>query len=158
MKSWIGEYGKIAAMAIILAVLFAFVWNRTDHGYLGALSKAEPKSFLKATDNSDFLVQLKPRPDPVLTVSVSKLKYQRRYDLLHGKEISARAVDADGRELPVSVITLIAPDGSQLEKELNPEAFWTAQRGVYESTYQAEENYQGAYIRKVTKVCRVTVD
>ena len=76
MKSWIGEYGKIAAMAIILAVLFAFVWNRTDHGYLGALSKAEPKSFLKATDNSDFLVQLKPRPDPVLTVSVSKLKYQ----------------------------------------------------------------------------------
>ena len=104
MKSWIGEYGKIAAMAIILAVLFAFVWNRTDHGYLGALSKAEPKSFLKATDNSDFLVQLKPRPDPVLTVSVSKLKYQRRYDLLHGKEISARAVDADGRELPVSVI------------------------------------------------------
>ena len=95
MKSWIGEYGKIAAMAIILAVLFAFVWNRTDHGYLGALSKAEPKSFLKATDNSDFLVQLKPRPDPVLTVSVSKLKYQRRYDLLHGKEISARAVDAE---------------------------------------------------------------
>ena len=93
MKSWIGEYGKIAAMAIILAVLFAFVWNRTDHGYLGALSKAEPKSFLKATDNSDFLVQLKPRPDPVLTVSVSKLKYQRRYDLLYGKEISARAVD-----------------------------------------------------------------
>ena len=147
MKSWIGEYGKIAAMAIILAVLFAFVWNRTDHGYLGALSKAEPKSFLKATDNSDFLVQLKPRPDPVLTVSVSKLKYQRRYDLLHGKEISARAVDADGRELPVSVIKLIAP-----------EAFWTAQRGVYEITYQAEENYQGAYIRKVTKVCRVTVD
>ena len=130
MKSWIGEYGKIAAMAIILAVLFAFVWNRTDRGYLGALSKAEPKSFLKATDNSDFLVQLKPRPDPVLTVSVSKLKYQRRYDLLHGKEISARAVDADGR----------------------------AQRGVYEITYQAEENYQGAYIRKVTKVCRVTVD
>ena len=118
MKSWIGEYGKIAAMAIILAVLFAFVWNRTDRGYLGALSKAEPKSFLKATDNSDFLVQLKPRPDPVLTVSVSKLKYQRRYDLLHGKEISARAVDADGRELPVSVIKLIAPDGSQLEKEL----------------------------------------
>ena len=117
MKSWIGEYGKIAAMAIILAVLFAFVWNRTDRGYLGALSKAEPKSFLKATDNSDFLVQLKPRPDPVLTVSVSKL-----------------------------------------EKELNPEAFWTAQRGVYEITYQAEENYQGAYIRKVTKVCRVTVD
>ena len=106
MKSWIGEYGKIAAMAIILAVLFAFVWNRTDRGYLGALSKAEPKSFLKATDNSDFLVQLKPRPDPVLTVSVSKLKYQRRYDLLHGKEISARAVDADGRELPVSVIKL----------------------------------------------------
>ena len=158
MKSWIGEYGKIAAMAIILAVLFAFVWNRTDHGYLGALSKAEPKSFLKATDNSDFLVQLKPRPDPVLTVSVSKLKYQRRYDLLHGKEISARAVDADGRELPVSVIKLIAPDGSQLEKDLNPEAFWTAQRGVYEITYQAEENYQGAYIRKVTKVCRVTVD
>ena len=148
MKSWIGEYGKIAAMAIILAVLFAFVWNRTD----------QPKSFLKATDNSDFLVQLKPRPDPVLTVSVSKLKYQRRYDLLHGKEISARAVDADGRELPVSVIKLIAPDGSQLEKELNPEAFWTAQRGVYEITYQAEENYQGAYIRKVTKVCRVTVD
>ena len=95
MKSWIGEYGKIAAMAIILAVLFAFVWNRTDRGYLGALSKAEPKSFLKATDNSDFLVQLKPRPDPVLTVSVSKLKYQRRYDLLHGKEISARAVDAE---------------------------------------------------------------
>ena len=135
MKSWIGEYGKIAAMAIILAVLFAFVWNRTDRGYLGALSKAEPKSFLKATD-----------------------KYQRRYDLLHGKEISARAVDADGRELPVSVIKLIAPDGSQLEKELNPEAFWTAQRGVYEITYQAEENYQGAYIRKVTKVCRVTVD
>ena len=86
MKSWIGEYGKIAAMAIILAVLFAFVWNRTDHGYLGALSKAEPKSFLKATDNSDFLVQLKPRPDPVLTVSVSKLKYQRRYDLLHGNQ------------------------------------------------------------------------
>ena len=70
MKSWIGEYGKIAAMAIILAVLFAFVWNRTDRGYLGALSKAEPKSFLKATDNSDFLVQLKPRPDPVLTVSL----------------------------------------------------------------------------------------
>ena len=64
VKSWIGEYGKIAAMAIILAVLFAFVWNRTDRGYLGALSKAEPKSFLKATDNSDFLVQLKPRPDP----------------------------------------------------------------------------------------------
>ena len=60
-----------------------------------------------------------------MTVSVSKLKYQRRYDLLHGKEISARAVDADGRELPVSVIKLIAPDGSQLEKELNPEAFWT---------------------------------
>ena len=86
MKSWIGEYGKITAMAIILAVLFAFVWNRTDRGYLGALSKAEPKSFLKATDNSDFLVQLKPRPDPVLTVSVSKLKYQRRYDLLHGKK------------------------------------------------------------------------
>jgi len=158
VKSWIGEYGKIAAMAIILAVLFAFVWNRTDRGYLGALSKAEPKSFLKAADNSDFLVQLKPRPDPVLTVSISKLKYQRRYDLLHGKEISARAVDADGRELPVSVIKLIAPDGSQLEKKLNPEAFWTAQRGVYEITYQAEENYQGAYIRKVTKVCRVTVD
>lgn len=56
------------------------------------------------------------------------------------------------------MIKLIAPDGSQLEKELNPEAFWTAQRGVYEITYQAEENYQGAYIRKVTKVCRVTVD
>ena len=127
MKSWIGEYGKIAAMAIILAVLFAFVWNRTDRGYLGALSKAEPKSFLKATDNSDFLVQLKPRPDPVLTVSVSKLKYQRRYDLLHGKEISDQGLwSADGRELPVSVIKLIAPDGSQLEKE-------TKSRGVLDS-------------------------
>ena len=131
-------------------VLIVDIWAR--------FQRQRPKSFLKATDNSDFLVQLKPRPDPVLTVSVSKLKYQRRYDLLHGKEISARAVDADGRELPVSVIKLIAPDGSQLEKELNPEAFWTAQRGVYEITYQAEENYQGAYIRKVTKVCRVTVD
>ena len=160
LYSLLASGGQLHRLAELFfdGILFAFVWNRTDHGYLGALSKAEPKSFLKATDNSDFLVQLKPRPDPVLTVSVSKLKYQRRYDLLHGKEISARAVDADGRELPVSVIKLIAPDGSQLEKELNPEAFWTAQRGVYEITYQAEENYQGAYIRKVTKVCRVTVD
>ena len=144
MKSWIGEYGKIAAMAIILAVLFAFVWNRTDRGYLGALSKAEPKSFLKATDNSDFLVQLKPRPDPVLTVSVSKLKYQRRYDLLHGKEISARAVDADGRELPVSVNkTDRSRWKSARKRKLNPEAFWTAQRGVYEITYQAEGKLSG---------------
>ncbi len=121
-------------------VLIMDIWAR--------FQKAEPKSFLKATDNSDFLVQLKPRPDPVLTVSVSKLKYQRRYDLLHGKEISARAVDADGRELPVSVIKLIAPDGSQLEKELNPEAFWTAQRGVYEITYQAEETIRGLILEK----------
>lgn len=148
MKSWIGEYGKIAAMAIILAVLFAFVWNRTDRGYLGALSKAEPKSFLKATDNSDFLVQLKPRPDPVLTVSVSKLKYQRRYDLLHGKEISARAVDADGRELPVSVIKLIAPDGSQLEKELNPEAFWTAQRVFMRLLIRQRKTIRGLILEK----------
>lgn len=94
----------------------------------------------------------------VFLMNYKNLYEEKKFEDLHGKEISARAVDADGRELPVSVIKLIAPDGSQLEKELNPEAFWTAQRGVYEITYQAEENYQGAYIRKVTKVCRVTVD
>ena len=45
MKSWIGEYGKIAAMAIILAVLFAFVWNRTDRGYLARFQKQSQNHF-----------------------------------------------------------------------------------------------------------------
>ena len=158
MKNWIGEYGKIAAMTVLLVLLFGFVWNRTEHGYLGTLSKAEPKSFLKVTDNADFLVQLKPRPNPVLTVSVSKLKHQSTYDLVKGKEISARAVDADGKELPVRVIRLMAPNGSEMENGWNPESFLAEQRGVYEITYQAEENYQGAYIRRVEKTCRFTVD
>lgn len=87
MKSWIRENMEKSQqwqlswpyyLHLFGIVLIVDIWAR--------FQKQSQKSFLKATDNSDFLVQLKPRPDPVLTVSVSKLKYQRRYDLLHGKK------------------------------------------------------------------------
>lgn len=158
MKSWIGEYGKIVIMAIMLSVLFLFLWDRTETGFLGSVSKARPESFLKEADNVEVLVQQKPRPAPTLTVKMSKLKYQECYNLLKGEEISASAWDADGKELPVCVTKLTAPDGSSLEESLDPESFWANQRGVYEITYQTTENYQGSYVKKVTKICRFTVD
>ena len=158
MKSFMAEYGRMIVLSILLAIMFAFLWSRTESGYLGMLSDTKPKLLLKENDNVDDLVQLRPRPEPVLSVSVSKLEYQREYDLIHGKEIHASAADADGNSLPVCAINLVAPDGSVLEDDWNPEKFYTDQRGVYEITYQAEENYQGAYIKKVKKTCRFIVD
>lgn len=158
MKSWLGEYGRIAVLAVTVSILMLWIWNREDSGILGILGAAFPEATLGTADNVEILAKLEKREDPKLYISIRKLEHGKIYDLLENGVFGAKAEDADGNRLPVEIEKIVAPDGTVLGSEVDYGKFTAEQRGIYEIIYCTREVYQGAYIREVKQTCKFAVD
>lgn len=157
MKAILGEYGKIIILSIVLCSVLVFLFQSTDRGLTGLLSRAKPAETVGAADTFELAESIFSRKPPELTVAVQKLQKGREYNLLDTNLFQVMASNEEGNPLPVSVERITDPVLKNITDETAPAKFKPELAGPYVVLYRAEENYEGS-IKTTEKEYRFIVD
>lgn len=129
-------YGTVI-VAVILGLGLLMYFFDAD-GFVGSIRNTAPKSELGSKDQKELIADVTEREKPNLDVRPKKLAVGGTYNLL-GSEFMVQRRDADGRSLPVEIVLVIEPDGT----EIHPDAeFMPKKEGTYQVRYRTAENYR----------------
>lgn len=140
----IAEYGKVIILAIVIGSIVMFMLGKGQAGFTEILKKARPVESVGHQSAFEAAKAIAGRTPPKLSVSVKKLKRHEAYNLLDEKMFEVKAVNEDGEKVKVSVVKMIAPDGTEITESVNPQHFIPDRQGGYYITYKAKESYIGS--------------
>lgn len=88
MKSFMGEYGRIVAVAVVVGILFVYIFATGSDGFLGKITSMRLNETVSYENNADHLVSDTKRLEELknvvkeTTIKIPKLKNGHGYDLL----------------------------------------------------------------------------
>lgn len=142
MKSFLGQYGKIIILVLVLMPLLTFM-------FYGGFKEAMPKddhlqTHVTDKEDSEILVDdIAAREKPELTIRVEKLKYKQYVQFLDFATAKFAPVEnlSDVTNQKVIVKRIKTPDDTVLKNQTEPVR---VKHGIYKVTYRAEETYKTA--------------
>lgn len=140
MKALIGEYGRIILLVIVSVGVILFLFGRNQTGFLGMLHEAKPIANVGNDDSIQLVDDLSKREVPLLSIKTPKLSVNKTYNLLDKTFFNIKAFNADGEEMPVSIVS-VKKDGSEIKDTIELDKFHP-KKGSYHVTYHTEEIYK----------------
>lgn len=139
MKQFIGQYGKIIILAIVILPILTFLLSTGKGSF--ASKMPEPTSKYQDADSSVLVGDISKRKPPTVVVNSVKMNEGIRYQFGSNTFVDYNNQDGNKNNTTLVVKEVIDPKGKSFA---NPSAEFVAIKGVYQVKYQVKEVYRSS--------------
>lgn len=139
MKQFLGQYGKIIILAIVILPILTFLLSTGEGSF--ASKMPEPTSKYQDADSSVLVGDISKRKPPTVTIKNAKMKKGIRYNFGSSTFVDYANQDGNKNNTTLVIKKVTDPYGSNVA---SPSADFVAKKGIYKVKYQVTEVYKSS--------------